>query len=120
MVTPFRRASLKRFAVRTKKQWELDERRRRQKRHRRRIRINFLAPSVVRVSLPENTSVSQRVTAGLRVDAKAMRALAYGNLRDQVTVTGVYGVDLRVVTTRQPQYFAIGGHASHIRTTASR
>src|SRR5215470_12766870 len=70
------------------------------------------------IALPQNAGVAERVAAGLRVDAEAVRPLADGNAREQVAVSRVERVNLRVVAAGQPQHLVVCRHAAHVGTAA--
>src|SRR5690348_14310784 len=55
----------------------------------------------------QDSGVADRVAAGLRPHAQAVRPLADGDAVQQLPVAGADGVDLGVVAAAQPQHLAV-------------
>src|SRR5207244_12913950 len=71
------------------------------------------------LSLAKYARMPQGVPSGLRIYAQPVGSLANGNLRDQMTVIRVDGIDLGVVPAGKPEHFAISRDAAHIGAAAA-
>src|SRR5205809_4099092 len=70
--------------------------------------------------LAQDARVAERVPAGLRPDAKAVRADADGDLGEQAPAAGRDRVDDTAVAARQPEHLPVGRDAAHVRAAAAR
>src|SRR5258708_21694422 len=78
----------------------------------RRARLRALERTALpEIRLAEDAGVTQRVAAGLRVDAQAVRLAAHGNAGEQLSVLRVDRVDLGVVAAGQPDHLPVPGHS---------
>src|SRR5438270_2224132 len=62
----------------------------------------------------------QRISAGLGINAQAVRSLADRNPLNQMPIAGVDRVDFAVVPASQPKNLTIRGHPAHIRAGMPR
>src|SRR4051794_28758088 len=73
----------------------------------------------LQTQLPEYAGVSERIAAGLREDAEAMRPGADPDALDQPAAAGRDRIDDAVVAAAQPQDLAVGRDAAHVRRAAT-